>query len=72
MVYKEGELDSGGCAPDPKWAASQLRAYGVDVVMKSEKLHGSGNSLPDRGFLLGKPSRAGLFQRWCIAKGIFD
>ncbi len=38
LIYGEGELDSGGCAPDPKWAASQLRAYGVDVVMKSEKL----------------------------------
>ncbi len=38
MVYEEGELDSGGCAPDPKWAASQLRAYGVDLIMKSEKL----------------------------------
>ncbi len=38
LIYGEGELDSGGCAPDPKWAASQLRSYGVDVVMKSEKL----------------------------------
>ncbi len=34
LIYRGGELDSGGCAPDPKWAASQLRAYGVDVVMK--------------------------------------
>ena len=38
MVYEEGELDSGGCAPNPRWAASQLAAYGVEVVMKSEKL----------------------------------
>ena len=38
LIYAEGELDSGGCAPDPKWAASQLRSYGVDFVMKSEKL----------------------------------
>ncbi len=38
MVYEEGELDSGGCAPNPKWAASQLAAYGVEVVMRSEKL----------------------------------
>ena len=38
MVYEEGELDSGGCAPNPRWAASQLAAYGVEVVMRSEKL----------------------------------
>ncbi len=38
LIYGEGELDSGGCAPDPKWAASQLRAYGVDVIMESKKL----------------------------------
>ncbi len=38
LIYGEGELDSGGCAPDPKWAASQIRAYGIDLVMRSEKL----------------------------------
>ena len=38
LIYGEGELDSDGCAPDPKWAASQLRAYGVDVIMESKKL----------------------------------
>ncbi len=38
LIYREDELDSGGCAPNPRWAASQLAAYGVEVVMKSEKL----------------------------------
>jgi len=38
LIYGEGELDQGTCAPDPKWAASQLRAYGVEVVMESAKL----------------------------------
>jgi len=38
LIYKADELDQGACAPDPKWAASQLRSYGVDVIMKSEKL----------------------------------
>ncbi len=38
LIYVEGELDQGTCAPDPKWGASQLRAYGVDVIMESKKL----------------------------------
>lgn len=38
MVYADGELDQGGCAPDPRWGASQLRAYGVGVIMESKKL----------------------------------
>jgi len=38
LIYRENELDQGTCAPNPKWGASQLRAYGVDVVMNSEKL----------------------------------
>jgi len=38
LIYGEGELDQGTCAPNPRWAASQLAAYGVEVVMKSEKL----------------------------------
>ena len=38
MVYEEDELDQGTCAPNPKWGASQIRAYGIDLVMNSEKL----------------------------------
>ena len=38
LIYREDELDQGTCAPDPKWAASQLRAYGVDVILESKKL----------------------------------
>jgi len=38
LIYGEGELDQGVCAPNPRWAASQLAAYGVEVVMRSGKL----------------------------------
>ena len=33
-----GGLDQEGCPINPKWGASQVSAYPLDVVMESEKL----------------------------------
>jgi len=38
LVLRADEVDQGSCPINPKWGASQVSAYPLDVVVKSEKL----------------------------------
>jgi len=38
LILREDEVDQEGCPINPKWGASQVSAYPLDVVMESEKL----------------------------------
>ena len=70
LIYGEDELDSGGCAPDPKWGASQLRSYDVErftrylSLLKKIQYHaGRGGALKCSSWvhLLGRMSWPAVF-----------